>query len=82
MSKDLDWLDELLDNEPISNSQIAIIEGLLTGVPYEPQDISDIQEGLLHLNYNQAYELIKKLKEDYISKDPREQFKRMFRYGN
>jgi hypothetical protein len=55
---------------------------LLSSVPYEPEVISDIESGLLHLTYQEAYDLIGKLKEDYIPKDPREQFKRMFKYGD
>ena len=73
----MDWIDEILASEPISNAQIAVIEGLLTRVPYEQDDIRDIENGLLHLTYQEAYELINKLKEDYISKDPREQFNKM-----
>ena len=73
----MDWIDEILASEPISNAQIAVIEGLLTSVPYEQDDIRDIESGLLHLTYQEAYELIIKLKEDYISKDPREQFNKM-----
>ena len=82
MSKDLEWIDELLESEPISNMQIAVIEGLLSSVPYEPEVIRDIDSGLLHLTYNEANQLIEKLREDYIEKDPREQFKKMFKYGD
>tara|TARA_Y100000114_G_scaffold79946_1_gene73605 strand:+ start:5673 stop:5918 length:246 start_codon:yes stop_codon:yes gene_type:complete len=77
-----DWIDDILSDEPISNTQIAVIEGLLTSVPYEPDVISDIESGMLHLTYQEAYELIGKLKEDYISKDPRDQYNKMFKYGN
>lgn len=77
-----DWIDDILASEPISNAQIAVIEGLLTSVPYEPQVIRDIDNSLLHLTYQEAYELIGKLKEDYISKDPREQFNKIFKYGD
>jgi hypothetical protein len=73
----MDWIDEILASEPISNAQIAVIEGLLTSVPYEQDDIRDIENGLLHLTYQEAYELINKLKIDYIPKDPREQFDKM-----
>jgi len=75
----MDWIDEILASEPISNTQIAVIEGLLTSVPYEQDDIRDIENGLLHLTYQEAYELISKLKEDYIPKDPREQFNKIFK---
>jgi len=75
----MDWIDDILASEPISNSQIAVIEGLLTSVPYELDTIQDIENGLLHLTYQEAYELIVKLKEDYIPKDPREQFNKRSR---
>ena len=78
----MDWIDDILASEPISNSQVAIIEGLLTGVPYDSEVIRDIDNGILHLTYKEAYELISKLKEDYISKDPRDQFNKMFKNGN
>ena len=77
-----DWIDDILSDEPISNTQITIIEGLLTGIPYEPEVIRDIESGMLHLTYQEAYELIGKLKEDYISNDPRDQYNKMFKYGN
>jgi len=70
----MDWIDDILASEPITNTQIAIIEGLLTGVPYEQEVIRDIESGLLHLTYQEAYDLITKLKNDYISNDPKEQF--------
>ena len=79
---DQDWIDDILSDEPISNTQISIIEGLLTGVPYEPEVIRDIESGMLHLTYQEAYELIGKLKADYISKYPIDQYKKMFKYGN
>lgn len=79
---DLDWIDDILAEEPISNSQIAIVEGLLSSVPYEPNEIKDIERGLIYLTYKEAYELIIKLKKDYIPKDPREQFNKMFKNGN
>ena len=75
----MDWIDDILASEPISNSQKAVIEGLLTSVPYELDTIRDIENGLLHLTYQEAYELIVKLKEDYIPKDPREQFNKRSR---
>ena len=78
----MDWIEELLEDEPISVGQIAIIEGLLSSVPYDHHKIKDIEEGMLHLTYNEASELIYKLKEDFIPKDPREQFNKMFRYGD
>ena len=78
----LDWIDEIFEEEPISNSQIAIIETLLPRVPYEESTKKEIESGLLELNYNEAYKLIMKLKDDYIPIDPQEQWKKMFKNGN
>ena len=76
----MDWIDEILASEPISNAQIAVIEGLLNKrFPMNKMNIRDIENGLLHLTYQEAYELIGKLKEDYIPKDPREQFNKIFK---
>ncbi|MAN60470.1 MAG: hypothetical protein CMI60_00855 [Parvibaculum sp.] len=72
-----DWIDDILADEPISNSQIAIVEGLLTSVPYSEEEKKDIERGLIYLTYIEAYQLINKLKEDYVPKDPREQFNKM-----
>ena len=72
-----DWIDDILADEPISNSQIAIVEGLLTSVPYSEEEKQDIVRGLIYLTYIEAYQLINKLKEDYVPKDPREQFNKM-----
>lgn len=77
----LDWIDEIFEEEPISNSQIAIIETLLPRVPYEESTKKEIESGLLELNYNEAYKLIMKLKDDYIPTDPQEQWKKMFKNG-
>jgi hypothetical protein len=72
-----DWIDDILADEPISNSQISIVEGLLTSIPYSEEEKQDIERGLIYLTYIEAYQLINKLKEDYVSKDPREQFNKM-----
>ena len=82
MNNHSDWIKDILEDEPISNMQIAVIEGLLSSVPYELEVIRDIERGLLHLTYQEAYELIGKLREDYIPKDPREQFYKIFKYGD
>jgi nucleoside-diphosphate-sugar epimerase len=44
---------------------------------YEQDEIKDIETGLLHLTYEEAYLLINKLKDDFVSKDPIEQFNKM-----
>ncbi len=78
----MDWIDDLLSDEPISLTQIAIIEGLLGRCPYPQEKINEIETGLLELSDAEASELIFKMKQDEIPSDPREQFKRMFRDGN
>jgi hypothetical protein len=78
----MDWIDDLLSDEPISLTQIAIIEGLLSRCPYPQEKINEIETGLLELSDAEASELIFKMKQDEIPLDPREQFKRMFRDGN
>ena len=78
----MDWIDDLLSDEPISLTQIAIIEGLLGRCPYPQEKINEIETGLLELSDAEASELIFKMKQDEIPLDPREQFKRMFRDGN
>lgn len=72
-----DWIDDILADEPISNSQISVVEGLLTSIPYSEEEKKDIERGLIYLTYIEAYELINKLKQDYVPKDPREQFNKM-----
>ena len=78
----MDWIDDLLSDEPISLTQIAIIEGLLGRCPYPQEKINEIETGLLELSDAEASELIFKMKQDEIPLDPREQFKRMFRDVN
>ena len=75
----MDWIDDLLSDEPISLTQIAIIEGLLSRCPYPQDSIMQIEKGLLDMSEVQASELIFKMKQDEIPTDPREQFKRMFK---
>ena len=78
----MDWIDDLLSDEPISLTQIAIIEGLLSRCPYPQEKIRDIEKNLLEFSEAEASELIFKMKQDEIPLDPREQFNKMFKYGN
>ena len=78
----MDWIDDLLSDEPISLTQISIIEGLLGRCPYPESQINEIEKNLLELSEVEASELIFKMKQDEIPTDPREQFKRMFKNGN
>lgn len=72
----MDWIDEFLEDEPITVSQIAIIEGLLVTVPYSPEVKLDIEKSLLTLTREEAAELIIELRRNDRPIDPREQFKR------
>lgn len=78
----MDWIDDLLSDEPINLPQIAIIESLLSRCPYPESQIKEIESGMLELSEIEASELIFRLKQDEIPTDPREQYKRMFRGGN
>jgi len=78
----MDWIDDLLSDEPISLTQIAIIEGLLGRCPYPESRLKEIEGGLLQMTEVEASELIFILKQDEIHTDPREQFNKMFRYGS
>lgn len=78
----MDWIDDLLSDEPINLPQISIIESLLSRCPYPESEIKEIESGMLELSEIQASELIFKLRQDEIPTDPREQYKRMFRDGN
>lgn len=75
----MDWIDDLLSDEPITLTQIAIIEALLGRCPYPQSKINEIESGMLELSEIEASELIFRLKQDEIPTDPREQFKRMFK---
>lgn len=70
------WIDDFLTDEPITETQIGIIESLLTRVPYSLGQLKQIEDGMLRLTEQQAFKLIGRLKEDEIPNDPREQFKR------
>ena len=63
---------------PLSISCFSSSEyGMLVSKPYSEEEKQDIERGLIYLTYIEAYQLINKLKEDYVSKDPREQFNKM-----
>ena len=78
----MDWIDEILQEQPASLNQISIIEGLLPRVPYIDSRIKEIEDSLDTITNQDAYELIFEMKQDEIPSDPREQFKKMFRHGN
>tara|TARA_Y100001972_G_C7524332_1_gene264385 strand:- start:78 stop:302 length:225 start_codon:yes stop_codon:yes gene_type:complete len=74
----MDWIDDLFDNR-CELHQIATIEGLMktSSVASEYNDVA-----LDELTFLEAEEIIYHLYENNNPTDPREQFKKMFTYGN
>lgn len=74
---DLDWIDEVLDDQ-CEMWQIGLIEGLLqtsaANYLYNSINFND-------LTYHEAEEIIKELYENNCPTDPKEQFKQMCRRG-
>ena len=69
-----DWIDEVLDDEICSITQMGIIEGLLVtsavNYLYEPINFNE-------LTYIQANEIIKDLRENNRPADPKRQYEQM-----
>ena len=71
----LDDLEEL--NEPISMTQIGIIEGLLNTTPLADGKREMIESELLDMRLNEAQSLIVEMRENEIPIDCRKQFEKM-----
>ena len=71
----LDDLEEL--NEPISMTQIGIIEGLLNSTPLTTETKTMIESELLEMRYGEAQRLIVEMRENEIPIDCRKQFEKM-----
>ena len=71
----LDDLEEL--NEPISMTQIGIIEGLLNSTPLTTETKTMIESELLEMRYGEAQSLIVEMRENEIPIDCRKQFEKM-----
>ena len=71
----LDDLEEL--NEPISMTQIGIIEGLLNSTPLTTEKRVMIETELLEMRYGEAQSLIVEMRENEIPIDCRKQFEKM-----
>lgn len=77
-SRDRDWIDDLLDDEPINVWQIGMIEQLLiTSSASCLYDNIKIEE----LTNEEASEIIFKLKENDNPRDPKDQFYKIFGKG-
>jgi hypothetical protein len=71
-----DWIDDVLEDEPIKWWQISMIEGLLQTSSSSQYYINiNIEQ----LNYEQATEIISDLKENDNPRDCREQFYKILR---
>ena len=76
--RDRDWIDDLLDDEPINSWQIGMIEQLLiTSSASCLYDNIKIEE----LTNEEASEIIFKLKENDNPRDPKDQFYKIFGKG-
>ena len=77
-SRDKDWIDEVLEDEPCSGWQMGIIEGLLitSSANYLYENIN-----LNELTNNEANEIIRDLNENDNPRDPKHQLERMFKSG-
>ena len=76
LKRDRDWIDDILEDEQCSCVQMGIIEGLLltSSVNYLYENIN-----LNELTYIEADKIIKDLRENDCPRDPKKQFKKMFR---
>jgi hypothetical protein len=74
-SKDNDWIDDVLEDEPCNGWQMGIIEGLLnTSSSRDSYTNININE----LTYAEADEIIRELRENDNPRDPRDQFYKIF----
>ena len=77
-SRDRDWIDDVLEDEEIAGWQIGVIEGLLiTSSAQNKYKNTNIME----LTYNEAEEIIRDLYENNCPRDPKDQYKKMFKAG-
>ena len=79
-----DWIDKIVEPQEVSLWQIARIESMLPNLPYSDYEIQKIEATMNDesFTYEAANFLIDKLKQDFISNDPRDQFNKMFGNGN
>ena len=76
MSEEKDWIDDILDDKPITWWQIAKIEGLCQ-TSSVGQDYVNLK--LEKLTYEEANKIIYHLKENDNPRDCREQFYKVLR---
>tara|TARA_Y100001938_G_C7955414_1_gene361461 strand:- start:80 stop:346 length:267 start_codon:yes stop_codon:yes gene_type:complete len=78
-----DWLDYVLDGEPtpITYRQLVIIESRIDRADISLSEKSEILNNLNNYTELEAEEIIKKILENEIKTDPKDQWKEMFKSG-
>ena len=78
-----DWMDEVLDGKPLEAEmwKIGYIENLLHRTTIPTSEQSDILESLNGLTDIDADEILKKIKENEVKSDPKDQYEQMRRNG-
>ena len=83
MTKYEDWLEEVLDGKPLEAEmwKIGYIENLLHRTTISTREQAEIFESLSELTDIEADEILKKIKENEVKSDPKDQFEEMRRNG-
>ena len=78
-----DWMDEVLDGKPLEAElwKIGYIENLLHRTTIPTSEQSEIFNSLNELTDVDADEILKKIKENEIKTDPKDQYEEMRRNG-
>ena len=78
-----DWMDEVLDGKPLEAEmwKIGYIENLLHRTTISSREQEDIFNSLNELTDIEADEILKKIKENEIKTDPKDQYEQMRRNG-
>ena len=78
-----DWMDEVLDGKPLEAEmwKIGYIENLLHRTTISTSEQSEILNSLDILTDIDADKIIKKIKENEVKSDPKDQYEEMRRNG-
>lgn len=83
LTKYEEWLEEVLDGKPTEAEmwKLGYIENLLHRTTIPTSEQSDILESLNGLTDIDADEILKKIKENEVKSDPKDQYEQMRRNG-
>ena len=83
MTKYEDWLEGVLDGKPLEAEmwKIGYIENLLHRTTISTREQAEIFESLSELTDIEADEILKKIKENEVKSDPKDQYEEMRRNG-